>query len=275
MDKLVTFYNPRQNVDENDSFSPSAGKPRLVVEAYAESLKILSDWWPVAREDIYLAHDRRHVDEVLSCKKLNGFSNTSKEIADSLYWTIGSFYNAARHAYSSKTVAFSPTSGFHHATYDKSMGFCTFNGLMVAAMLLKRNEKVDNVGIIDFDMHWGNGTIEVSKRCGGEYVKHMAFSDQIGNDYGRWLDDLPGTLEERFSDADILFYQAGADPHIDDPLGMQLTTEQMESRDRIVLAFARKNAIPIVWNLAGGYQSPVAKVVALHGRTIGLCLEIF
>lgn len=244
MDKLVTFYNPRQNVDENDSFSPSAGKPRLVVEAYAESLKILSDWPPVAKEDIYLAHDRRHVDEVLSCKKLNGFSNTSKEIADSLYWTIGSFYNAARHAYSSKTVAFSPTSEFHHATYDKSMGFCTFNGLMVAAMLLKRNEKVDNVGIIDFDMHWGNGTIDIIKRCEVDYVKHMAFSDQIGNDYGRWLDDLPGTLEERFSDADILFYQAGADPHIDDPLGMQLTTEQMESRDRIVLAFARKNAIP-------------------------------
>ena len=275
MDKLVTFYNPRQNVDENDSFSPSAGKPRLVVEAYADSLKIISDWSPVTKEDIYLAHERHHVDDILSCKKLNGFSNTSKEIADSLYWTIGSLYNAARYAYLNKTVAFSPTSGFHHATYDKSMGFCTFNGLIIAAMLLKKNEKVKNIGIIDFDMHWGNGTIDIMKRCEVDYVRHMAFSDQIGNDYKDWLENLPRMLEVRFAQSDILFYQAGADPHFDDPIGRQLTTEQMELRDRIVLTFAKERGIPIVWNLAGGYQSPVDRVVALHGITIGLCLEIF
>ena len=49
-----------------------------------------------------------------------------------------------------------------------------------------------------------------------------------------------------------MIYQAGADPHIDDPLGGILTTKQMSWRDRQV--FEQLGHKPLVWNLAGGYQ---------------------
>lgn len=275
MDRLITFYNEKQNVAKNDSFSPSAGKPRLVIERFGEKIKIIDNWYPVSKEDLYMVHEKEHVDDIFSCKKNNGFDNKLKSVADSLYWTIGSFYNASKYALNNKTVVFSPTSGFHHATYNRCMGFCTFNGLMVSAVLLKKENIADKIGIIDFDMHWGNGTIDIINKLNIDYVKHMAFSDQVGNDYNDWLRDLPIMLNNKFDNVDILFYQAGADPHIDDPLGKQLTTEQMQLRDRIVFQFAKDNNIPIVWNLAGGYQEPIDKIIDLHENTLKECFNVF
>ena len=52
----------------------------------------------------------------------------------------------------------------------------------------------------------------------------------------------------------VLLYQAGADPHIDDPLGGALTSSQLARRDTIVFDGCRVLGLPIAWNLAGGYQ---------------------
>ena len=72
---------------------------------------------------------------------------------------------------------------------------------------------------------------------------------------------------------DIIFYQAGADPHINDPLGGSLTTEQMRKRDELVFKTFSKLGIPVVWNLAGGYQDPIEKVLALHKTTYEIALK--
>ena len=45
--------------------------------------------------------------------------------------------SAAREALRCGAVAAAPCSGFHHAGYDKAEGFCTFNGLMVTACVLR------------------------------------------------------------------------------------------------------------------------------------------
>lgn len=58
----------------------------------------------------------------------------------------------------SKGVACSPSSGLHHAGYDWNHGFCTFNGLMVAAIELIEDHNVGRVGVLDFDFHQGDGT---------------------------------------------------------------------------------------------------------------------
>lgn len=39
---------------------------------------------------------------------------------------------------------------------------------------------------------------------------------------------------ERFREFDLVLYEAGADVHVDDPLGGVLNSEQMRQRDRIV-----------------------------------------
>lgn len=46
----------------------------------------------------------------------------------------------------------------HHAEYDRSMGFCYFNNVAIAARYLQQEGGIERVGIVDFDVHHGNGT---------------------------------------------------------------------------------------------------------------------
>ena len=73
----------------------------------------------------------------------------------------------------------------------------------------------------------------------------------------------------------LLLYQAGADCHIDDPLGGRFTSEQMRQRDRVVFQTCKQLGLPVAWNLAGGYQEPMGKVLALHDQTTEECVRVY
>jgi len=280
MKKLSIFYNPNQSVKANKSYSKSAGKPELIASLFnnSEKVRIQSVWEPLTIDQMSVAHARFFVDGVMSCERPNGFGNKSSEIAASLPWTNGSFYHAAKYAFQNKTVAMSPTSGFHHAEWARGEGFCTFNGLMIAAVLLKEEFDIPRIGIIDFDAHYGNGTDDIIATLKIDYIQHYTFGgmeQKFNTNYDSWIDGLEAKLTKQFHDCELLLYQAGADPHIDDPLGGYLTTEQMKLRDRIVFKVAKKLEIPLVWNLAGGYQDPIEKVLELHENTLLECLDVY
>lgn len=279
MDKLAVFYNPSQTVRDNNSFSPSAGKPEHVVRLFSKNptVRVVEDWKPLTRDEIYVAHDPDFVDSILDLERSNGFGNKLPSVADSLHYTNGSFLRAAKYAYYNNTVAMSPTSGFHHSGYDSCHGYCTFNGLMIAAMHLWETTPIQKLGIVDFDAHYGDGTQDIIDTIEGasDFIEHYTFGQFARSDmnFDKWLSTLDSTLEKRFSDCDMLFYQAGADPHIEDPLGGFLTTEQMKLRDKIVFKFAKRLGLPIVWNLAGGYQNPLEKVLNIHQNTLHACID--
>lgn len=46
----------------------------------------------------------------------------------------------------------------HHATQVRSMGFCIFNNIGVAAAYALEKKGLERVAVIDFDVHHGNGT---------------------------------------------------------------------------------------------------------------------
>lgn len=280
---IKIFYNEKQTAKENSSFSPSAGKPELVVESWkklrrskAVKFSITSKFKPLTMKQIGIAHDKEHVKQILSCSKSNGFGNTSESVAKSLRWTTASLYHAAVYAVKTGNTAVSPTSGFHHAGFNSSGGFCTFNGLMIAAMLLKQQGLINKVGIVDLDAHYGNGTDSIIRHFNTDYIKHYTFGGHVrkNTNIQNWLEhDLPSALEE-MKDCDLIIFQAGADPHIDDPLGGFLTSSEMRTRDKIVFKFAKKNRISVVWALAGGYQTPIRKVLDLHDTTMVECSRV-
>jgi acetoin utilization deacetylase AcuC-like enzyme len=273
---MKVFYDQKQSVEKNNSFSPSAGKPALVIESWKRKIELeIMPVTPVTKEQLYLVHDSNYVDDILNCRIENGFENKSEEIAQSLLWTNGSFVSAARFSAINKISTVSPTSGFHHACYNKAMGFCTFNGLVLAAALLKQENLVERVGIVDIDMHYGNGTDDILQKRELDYVFHYTFGkSQMRGSY--FIQKLPQIMDAMIKqNINILFYQAGADPHVNDPYGGALTTEELKERDRIVFTKAKENNIPVVWNLAGGYQIDISKVVEIHDNTALMHREIF
>ena len=46
----------------------------------------------------------------------------------------------------------------HHAEPGRSMGFCLFNNIAVAALYARDKYGIDRIGVVDFDVHHGNGT---------------------------------------------------------------------------------------------------------------------
>lgn len=272
--EMLVFYNKKQCVNENVGYSPSAKKPKLVVQAwkqlgYPVAIKKIR---ALSLEEIAVAHDLNYVKGILNGKLKNGFGNKSLNIAKSLQWTTGSFLSAAIHAYLHKSNTFSPTSGFHHAGYNYANGFCTFSGLTIAAILLKKQYKAQRIGILDLDSHAGDGTENTIYKTNSEdFITHYSLGDYDIQKHNNveWLDNLSNLIKQHFANCDILFYQAGVDCHENDPEvhSGHFTTEQMYMRDKLVYSTCRELKIPVVTNLAGGYQKPIQKIIDLHNLT--------
>lgn len=278
--EMLVFYNKKQHVKESVGYSPSAKKSKLVVQAWKQLgyPVIIKKTRALSIEELSLAHDRNYVKGILNGKIKNGFENKSLNVAKSLQWTTGSFLCAAIHAHLHKTNTFSPTSGFHHAGYNYANGFCTFNGLIIAAILLKKQYKAERIGILDLDSHAGDGTANTIQKTNNEdFIQHysLGYHDIQKHNNTEWLENLPHLIKKNFANCDILFYQAGADCHEEDPevYSGHFTTEQMYLRDKLVYVTCKELNIPVVTNLAGGYQKPVKKIIDLHSLTAKAFLD--
>ena len=260
-------------VADAKSFSPSSKKPALAVESWKELNVPITIIAPpaVTIEQLSLAHDGDYVKGVLNRTKSNGFGNRLPDVVAALPFTSGAMLAAAREAISNGLVAVAPVSGFHHAGYFDGGGFCTFNGLMVTAMMLDCK-----VGILDFDQHYGNGTDDIIRHLKLDTVLHYTSGNKYHNESQAesFLARIP-ELMERFAKCEVILYQAGADPHINDPLGGWLTTEQMAERDLLVFQTAKSMGIPIAWNLAGGYQEDIRNVLDIHDNTMKACWAVY
>jgi acetoin utilization deacetylase AcuC-like enzyme len=65
--------------------------------------------------------------------------------------------------------------------------------------------------------------------------------------------------------ADIVFYNAGVDPHGEDRLGrLALSDVGLRARDALVLGWARERRVPVAGVLGGGYDREPARLAARH-----------
>jgi acetoin utilization deacetylase AcuC-like enzyme len=274
----IPIFFSQQMQAKVESLSPSAHKPWEAVQSWIAlevPLTILHPR-PVTREELARAHDRAFVDAILECRAMNGFYTKAPDVAASLPHTSGAMLGAAREAIHNGQVAVAPTCGFHHACHAVADKFCTFNGLMVSALAVKAEGLADRVGILDFDQHYGDGTEEIIQALRTDFVKHYTAAEFYHQESqaDEFLSRVP-ELVAAMKDCDVLLYQAGADPHVDDPLGGWLTNEQLAERDRLVFETARELKIPVAWNLAGGYQTPLRKVLDIHDNTMRACAATY
>jgi acetoin utilization deacetylase AcuC-like enzyme len=189
------------------------------------------------------------------------------------------------------------SSGLHHASRNRGMGFCTFNGLALAVKAVfdvhpaaqerKVQEPSRRVLIIDLDAHGGGGTYSIVRQWLGVVHLDLAVSPyetyrpqgQSTLDYIRDSADYLPTLKARLAALDdgprfdLAIYNAGVDPFEGCDIGglPGMTAAALAKRDRIVFEWAARHAYPVAFVVAGGYigdQLSQATLVDLHRQTI-------
>ena len=168
----------------------------------------------------------------------------------------------------------------HHAEHDKAMGFCFINWAFLAAILLGQSNK-KRVVIIDFDVHHGNGTDDLTRRhckAGHDNIAYASLHESplfpdtgLNNSTEKYTDHIlnipyaPYTKGNAFHDlwdqhiipfvkahnADYIILSAGFDAHTDDPLSTaQLSEDDFE---RLTYSICQLY-LPILSILEGGYN---------------------
>jgi acetoin utilization deacetylase AcuC-like enzyme len=191
---------------------------------------------------------------------------------------------AARRARAGGGVAGCLASGLHHARRDHGAGFCTFNGLALAA--LDAAEAGARVLVLDLDAHCGGGThslvgahsrvrqLDVAVDGFDEYTPIASNTlDLVAR-----ADDYLPTVQRRLAalaraPIDLVVYNAGMDPHEGCAVGglAGVTAALLARREALVFAWAARRRLPIAFVLAGGYLGPGldrAGLVDLHRLTL-------
>jgi len=164
----------------------------------------------------------------------------------------------------------------HHATTSRSMGFCLFNNVAIAANVLASQGK--KILIFDHDVHHGNGTQDIF--YGRKDVMYQSFHlfphypgtgdvQEIGTDQGEGytvnaplshgngdkavstlMDEIFLPIARQFK-PDLIFFSAGYDSHhLDDLGGLKLTSDFYGE----MIARFQEVQPSIVCTLEGGYN---------------------
>ncbi len=172
----------------------------------------------------------------------------------------------------------------HHAEVSRAMGFCYFNNVAIAARYLQKQWGLRRVGIVDFDVHHGNGTQHIFDDDPEVYYysihQHPTFAyPGTGREfeYGRgagygftknspvlpglsdedWMRLMERDLFPAFADfkPEFILVSAGFDGHRDDDMSdIKLSTECYSWIMKRVVAMAEQFASGrIVSALEGGY----------------------
>jgi acetoin utilization deacetylase AcuC-like enzyme len=137
----------------------------------------------------------------------------------------------------------------HHASAGSCWGLCYFNNMAVAIAALREQGRIRSAYILDFDLHFGDGTENILGR------KHYVGIHNPGaNDRVAYLAEVEQELN-RFQ-ADIIGISAGFDNHREDWGGL-LATEDYTAMGRLVRNAARRNGGGCFAVLEGGYNHTV------------------
>ncbi len=176
----------------------------------------------------------------------------------------------------------------HHAEEDQAMGFCFFNNVALGAVVALAHSGIERVAILDFDVHHGNGTVDIFRDrpevlvCSSfqhPHYPHRLFDLQRPNIVNTPLpaftkgpgfrnaverDWLPALARHR---PDLILVSAGFDAHVEDPLAqLELVEDDYRWVTELIVSeantYARGRVVSV---LEGGYAlGALARSAATH-----------
>jgi acetoin utilization deacetylase AcuC-like enzyme len=248
-------------------------------------------------EIVALTHTQEYLGRLLKLQltaaeeRKIGFPQTRKLIEREFIITGGTLeccYYAMQYG-----IAMNVAGGTHHAYTDHGEGFCVLNDCAVAANKLLHDRSEMRIFFIDLDVHQGQGTAKIfekeervftfSMHGKNNYPAHKEKSSldvelPDGIDDEEYLSILRTTLPkviENFK-ADLAFYVAGVDILATDRYGkLKVSREGCRKRDEFVFATLKKENIPVVVTMGGGYSPHIKDILEAHCNTFRMAKEIY
>jgi len=230
---------------------------------------------PITKQGLLLVHDEDYVDLIFRLaaagKPYDIETPVSPQILEAALLIIGGAVEAGRAIYEgrvSRAVALG--CGYHHAGRDYGGGFCLFNDIAVLVETLRRDYGLKRLLILDYDVHFGNGTSDIyysdptvlyislhqdprTIYPGTGFVEEIGAGD--GEGYNVNVPLPPGTGDETYLYAlreifvplaeefepEIVIANGGSDPHFADSLGsLRLSVEGFFNLSRTIVEVAER-----------------------------------
>jgi acetoin utilization deacetylase AcuC-like enzyme len=241
---------------------------------------------PIDLESLLLVHDEAYVRGVIELTlpadlvRRVGLPNT-ESVARRAQAAVGGTLLAARLALE-HGIACNTAGGSHHAQADTGAGFCVFNDVAVAVRRLQAEGRVRQVLVVDLDVHQGDGTARIfegdpsvftfSMHAEKNFPARKAVSDldvdlPDGTGDEAYLNALSGVLPDLLARLapDLVFFNAGVDPHADDKLGrLSLSDEGLARREAFVLGSCLERGVPVAGVIGGGYDADIDRLAHRH-----------
>ena len=291
---MKVFYSPDYVLSETDfdTTRKSAWVAQSLAERPIAGIQIVAPE-PVTAADLLQIHSPTYVRAVRTGEPRH-LAESQGFTWDAKLWTMttastGGAVAAALTALE-EGVSGSLSSGLHHARRDRGEGFCTFNGLALAA-LQAVEAGAGRVLILDLDAHCGGGTqslitgnpaiyhADVSVSGFDDYEPEEGQSLDLVTDADEYLPTIRRRLAQLASNApdfDLCLYNAGMDPY--GPDGEQgtgrlpdISAARLAEREEMVFQWCRAQNVPVAFVLAGGYLERFLDrdgLVGLHRLTL-------
>ncbi len=260
---------------------------------------------PVTKQDLLKVHDKDYVDLIFrlaeKSKPYDMETPVSPQILEAVRLIIGGALEAGKAVYEGKverSVALG--CGYHHAGRNYGGGFCLFNDIAVLVEHLREKYGLKRALIIDYDVHFGNGTSDIYYSDSSVlYISlHQdprtiypgtGFVEQVGKGEGEGYNVNvplpPGTGDQTYLYAlkeifvplaeefkpDLIVANGGSDPHFADTLGsLRLTVNGFFNLSQIIAQVAEKVCQNKLVLMPGSGYNPMVLPQCWYALTAGV-----
>ena len=231
----VIFHENFYKVYTSDP-AAAAGRMEAIVEAIESQVELVGAQ-PATQKDIEAAHTKSHIDSV----RRSGLYDIAALAA-------GGAVQAAGIGLAEPAFGLIRPPG-HHASADSAWGFCFFNNMAVALQALKNMGQIKTAYVLDIDLHYGDGTVNILGSKNYVRVHNVAATDRQS-----FLAEIEKELDG--CQVDLIGISAGFDNHRDDWGGLLLTEDYFKI-GQLVKAAARLSGGGCFGILEGGYNHQV------------------